>query len=102
MNVSDIIKKMSDDALDSLSSYEDAIKNEFSTALISRNQLFGDLIVAYKNGDISKDDVAFELERERDIIEAEIITLEIIGRSTVQKAVNSAMSRLTDTALKII
>ena len=53
-----------------------------------------ELIEARASGDIDQDEFESELAREKLVMEAELITLEILARSAVQKAMNAAMDTL--------
>lgn len=102
IDVSSILSEMSEAAIESLGSKGSSMINKFSSVFDQRHDSLKELLEAYSEGDISQEDFKFELEKEKNIIEAELITLEIEGKSAIQKAVNSAMSKLTDTALNVI
>lgn len=53
-----------------------------------------ELVQALKEGDITMSDFKMELEREKLILEAELLTQEIASESDVQKAVDAAMDVL--------
>ncbi len=50
-----------------------------------------ELAMARLNGDIDDDELAGEIEREKLVVETELITMQIFAKATVQNAVNAAM-----------
>ncbi|AWB67508.1 hypothetical protein C2869_14135 [Saccharobesus litoralis] len=64
-------------------------------AVINNKSDMADLVRAVKEGDISQQEFADEIEREKAVLEAEIIQLEIAAKATIQHAVNQAISSLT-------
>lgn len=62
--------------------------------IIQRQSSFETLFEALQNGDINEEEYELEVQREKQIIEAELMTLEIQAKSAVQKALNSALDAL--------
>lgn len=63
--------------------------------LNNNKQSLAELAQGRIDGEINDEDFSAELAREKLIVEAEMITLEIAGKAAIQKAVNSAMDVLT-------
>ncbi|MBQ4852875.1 hypothetical protein [Pseudoalteromonas sp. MMG012] len=47
------------------------------------------------DGELTEEELEVELERERKILEVELITLEIMCKATIQKAINAAFTHLS-------
>jgi len=72
-----------------------AIGDNFSKVLINNKESLAELMQARVDGEINEEDFTIELEREKLIVEAEMINLEIASKAAIQKAVNGAMDVLT-------
>jgi len=85
---------------DTLSKLDDSpIKNILSDALkesLEKQRLaFENLLVAKEQNIISQEDFESEIEREKEILEAEMLTKQITAKAVVQKLVNDAIKSLT-------
>ncbi|MFT7412753.1 MAG: hypothetical protein ACI9J4_001115 [Paraglaciecola sp.] len=72
-----------------------SISSGFSEALKKNQASIAELVQARVDGEINDEDFATELAREKLIVEAEMISLEIASKAAVQKAVNAAIDVLT-------
>lgn len=71
---------------------------EFGAALfkvvgVQDNPIFA-LTQAVKDGELTPEEFSAEMEREKEVLQAQLVTLEIIALSEVQKAINSFVSGL--------
>jgi hypothetical protein len=55
-----------------------------------------ELVTARAMGDIDDEEFESEIEREKQLLEVELLTLQIIAKASVQKAINAAMDVLKD------
>jgi hypothetical protein len=100
--MSDPITSLFSGAADSAANMLEQGGGEFSGALMKiigqqDNPIFV-LTQALKDGELTAEEFKDEIEREKKVLEAQLITLEIIAVSEVQKALNSALSALTSAA----
>lgn len=65
------------------------------TIIKNKYESLRELAEAMVSGEITEEDFEEEIERERMVFEAELLTLEIMGQATAQKAVNSALDVFT-------
>lgn len=102
--MSDAISSLFNDVATSAADTLEQGGGEFSAALLKiigqqDNPIYV-LTQALKEGELSQQEFEGELERERKVLEAQLVTLEIIALSEVQKALNAALSSLTS-AVKV-
>ena len=72
-------------------------------SVINRNKAsLAELVDARISGDISEEDFNSELEREKLVLEAELLTLEIATKSAIQKAMSAAMETLTKSVALVV
>ena len=95
MSMNDLYKDMLDTALNVVGEEAQQMSGPLQKALNAQKASILALAEAKLNGEISESEFIAELEREKAILEVELITLEIIAKATVQKAINAAMSCLT-------
>ena len=95
MGINDLYKDMLDTALNVVGDEAQQMSGPLQKALNAQKASIQALAEAKLNGEISESEFIAELEREKAILEVELITLEIIAKATVQKAINAAMSCLT-------
>ena len=95
LNINDLYKEMLNAALNVVGDEAQQMSGPLQQALEAQKASIEALAQAKLNGEINEDEFAAELEREKAILEVELITLEIIAKATVQKAINAAMSCLT-------
>jgi len=95
MGINDLYKDMLDTALNVVGDEAQQMSGPLQRALNAQKASIQALAEAKLNGEISESEFIAELEREKAILEVELITLEIIAKATVQKAINAAMSCLT-------
>ena len=95
MGINDLYKDMLDTALNVVGDEAQQMSGPLQRALNAQKASIQALAEAKLNGEISESEFIAELEREKAILEIELITLEIIAKATVQKAINAAMSCLT-------
>lgn len=72
-----------------------AISAGLTEVLKNNKQSIAELAKARAEGDINNEDFEMELAREKMIVQAEMISLEISSKAAVQKAINGAMEVLT-------
>lgn len=101
LNIGDLFKEMAMSAGKTLEGESENLDDEVLAVLDRNKESITELVEARTNGDINEEDFNIELQREKAILEAQMISLEIVSRSAVQKAMNAAMDTLTN-AVKIV
>ncbi len=71
------------------------IGGPLKTALQNAQKAITDLADAKKKGEIDDGTFQSELEREKKVMEAELISLEIAAESAIQSALNGALSSIS-------
>ncbi|WP_281560261.1 hypothetical protein [Thalassomonas sp. RHCl1] len=95
INISKVFKDMANIAGQSLQGEGVELGDEFSSVLERNKASIAELVEARTCGDINQEDFDVEIAREKEVLQAELIGLEIAGKAAVQKAVNSAMNVLS-------
>ncbi|ADZ91879.1 hypothetical protein [Marinomonas mediterranea] len=70
--------------------------DSFQRELQQREASMNELIAARESGELSLSEFENELERERKVIEAEMLSQQIATKSVIQNAVNKVFHTLTD------
>jgi hypothetical protein len=100
--MNDEITGLMDDVSKSAAAVLEQGGSEFGGALFKilgqTDNPINQLTQALKAGELSADEFKTEVEREREVLQAQLVTLEIIAVSEVQKALNAALSTLTSAA----
>lgn len=91
--ISDLMNQLSNTAADGLSESGELGEALFKIVGVEDNPIF-QLTQAVKDGDLSQEEFEQEMEREKEVLKAQLVTLEIIALSEVQKAINSFVSGL--------
>lgn len=55
-----------------------------------------ELIEAYKSGQLTKQEVEIEMEREKEIVEAELLTYQICSSSEIKKVMNNIFTQIEE------
>ncbi|WDD98082.1 hypothetical protein [Thalassomonas actiniarum] len=95
IDISKVFKDMANIAGQSLQGEGVELGDEFRSALERNKASIAELVEARTFGDINQEDFDVEIAREKEVLQAELIGLEIAGKAAVQKAVNSAMNVLS-------
>ena len=95
IDIGNLFKEMATTAGATLQEEGKNVSAEVLSVLDKNKESIAELVEARSNGDINEEEFNIELQREKQILEAEMISLEIISKSAVQKAINAAMSTLT-------
>lgn len=96
LDIGNLFKEMATTAGATLQDESGNISADILSVLDKNKESIAELVVARSNGDINEEDFNIELQREKAILEAEMISLEIVSKSAVQKALNAAMDTLTN------
>ncbi len=100
--MSDAINGLLNDAANNAASVLGESGGEVSEALMKmfgqQDNPFVMLLQGLKSGELTNEDYQTELEREKQVLEGQLVTLEIVVLSEAQKAVNALMSSLTSAA----
>jgi hypothetical protein len=94
VDISNLFNDMAQSAASVLGDEASAAQQGIMQVFQNNKDSMAELIEARANGDIDQEEFESELEREKLVMEAELITLEIIAKSAVQKAMNAAMDTL--------
>ena len=90
-DIDQVLKDMASAITGSVEESSGDIKDFAKTILESEKESLKELADARRNGEI--DDVVFkrEIKREKKVVEAELLTVEIMTKAMAQKAVSAAM-----------
>jgi hypothetical protein len=83
-DMANAIKENSADASGNISTYAKMVMEKEKISL-------QELAIARLDGDISEQEFNDEVAREKKVLQAELLTLKIMGKAMAQKAVNAAM-----------
>lgn len=79
-----------------LSQLEDSpLKSLLSSSLEKRRGPIEDLLQAKEQHMLNQEEFEIELEREKKILEAEMLTTQIAAKSAIQKVINNAIESLS-------
>lgn len=95
LNINDIIKDMANSAKKSLQEEGSGVGDEVLNILEQNKDNIAELAAARSQGDIDEADFKIEMEREKQVLEVQLLAMEIASKSAIQKAMNAAMSTLT-------
>ncbi|PSW07161.1 hypothetical protein [Photobacterium lipolyticum] len=94
LNIGSVINNMARSAGNSLQEDGTDMTQEVLRILKCSEQEISDLLNAATSGEISEDEFKVEVEREKLVLETELISLEIASKAAVQQAINAAMDTL--------
>ena len=94
LDVSSLFSDMAQSAVRVLKDEGSGASQDFLKVLQNNKDSMAELIAARADGDLDQEEFESELEREKLVMEAELISLEIIAKSAIQKAMNAAMDTL--------
>ncbi|NVK72163.1 MAG: hypothetical protein HWE24_01680 [Oceanospirillaceae bacterium] len=77
------------------SSLKNTLGEALKESLKKQQTSFQNLLVAKEQNLISQEEFDIEMEREKAILEAEMLTKQIAAKAVIQKLVNDAISSLT-------
>lgn len=92
--ISNLMSELANTAADGLSQSGDLGAEIFKIVGVEDNPIFA-LTQAVKDGDLTAEEFDAEMAREKEVLQAQLATLEIIALSEVQKAINSFVSGLS-------
>ncbi|WDE10849.1 hypothetical protein [Thalassomonas haliotis] len=95
IDIANVFKDMANIAGKSLQDEGIELGDEIRSALENNKASIAELVEARTCGDINQEDFDLELAREKQVLQAELIGVEIAGKAAVQKAVDSAMHILS-------
>jgi hypothetical protein len=87
---------MADAALMAVGDDVDKLAPHLEGLLDGHQMSLSELVTARAMGDIDDEEFESEIEREKQLLEVELLTLQIIAKASVQKAINAAMDVLKD------
>ncbi|KZN13050.1 hypothetical protein [Marinomonas sp. TW1] len=88
-----IVKQTLDQVEDS--PLKNALGEALTSSLTKQQDTLSALLQAKQEGVISQEELDMELNREKDILEAEMLTKQIAAKAEVQKLVNDAIQSLS-------
>jgi len=94
LDIGNVFKEMAAAAGNALQGGAGSLGGEVLSVLDKNRESLAELAAAYSSGDINEEEFDVELQREKAILEAEMLSLEIAPKSAVQKAMNAAMDTL--------
>jgi hypothetical protein len=95
IDITKTISELAKAAGSSLGEDGPVISSAMTEVLHNNQQSIAELVQARVDSEINDEDFSTELAREKLIVEAEMIALEIAGKASIQKAINDAMEVLT-------
>jgi len=96
LDIGNLLKEMAATAGETLQGESKNFGEYVLAALDSNKEIIAELVAAYSKGDINEEEFNLEVQREKAILEAEMISLQLVSKSAVQKAMNAAMNTLTN------
>lgn len=95
IDISGLFSDMAKSAGCELKEGGEAVAAGMKTVLENNKETLTELIEALKSGDLTRSEFDTEMAREKLVLEAELIGLEIQGKAAIQKAFNAAMNTLS-------
>lgn len=102
IDLSNLFSDMAQSASGALEEGGEAVSQQMQAVLENNKESIAELIQARQNGDLNNEEFEVEMEREKQVMEAELISLEIMAKSAIQKAMNAAMDTLKSTVAAAI
>ena len=97
IDIGALFGNMAKSAGDALGEGGEAVGKEMQAILEGNKQAISELLEAKVKGEITDEIFEQELAREKSVLEAQLIGLEIQAKAAIQKAVNAAMDTLKQT-----
>lgn len=97
MSINKIVQQITDKFADSPS--QQLLAGALKTSINNQRIGLEELLAAKESGDLTSEEFEMELEREKMIIETELLTLEICAKAEVQKLVNKAFELLQEAVI---
>jgi len=94
LDIGNVFNEMAAAACNTLQGEAGSLGGEVLSVLNMNRESLSELAAAYSCGDLTEKELDVELQREKAILEAEMLSLEIAPKSAVQKAMNAAMDTL--------
>ena len=95
IDIDAIIKAMASSAVKAIDASPE-IKKSITQAIESRKESIAELAAARANGNLSPEEFEVEMEREKAVLECELVGLEIPLKSSIQRAIHAAIEALTN------
>lgn len=102
LDISSLFSDMAQSAARELKGEVSDASQEFLKVLQINRASISELVEARASGDLDQQEFESELAREKMVMEAELITLDIMAKSAVQKAMNAAMDTLKSALMAAI
>lgn len=64
-------------------------------ALVNQESSVKILAQALENGDLDRDEFEYEMKREMQVVEIELLATKVMGKAAIQKALQAAVTALT-------
>lgn len=96
IDFNNIMEDMASNAKNILVEEGGKIGDEVLQILTENKESIAELAIARANGDIDNSEFESELAREKQVLEVQLLAMEIASKSAIQKAMNAAMSTLSD------
>lgn len=97
INVDDLVNQLADQFTDS--PIKTLLTDAFQSCFDKQKSDLEALIEAKASGDLTDDEFALEIEREKQILEAELLTLQISAKAEVQQLVNTVFQFISKSLL---
>ena len=91
-NLNSILSDMSDAIQKNTADDSDSIHTYAREVMLKKKHSLEELAEARLADEISEEEFYDEVEREKKVLQAELLTLKIMGKAMVQNAVNAAMN----------
>ncbi len=96
-NLDNVIHQVVDQMEDS--PIKNLLAGSFKTSIEKQKVEIEELMAAWNAGVLTQEELHLELEREKQIVEVEMLTWQIVGKAEVQKVVNKAFHLLQQAVL---
>ena len=89
------VESLSENAVEGLAEdMKKTMKKAIKDALSKDEYGMDELIAAYKGGQLSKEEFDMEMEREKQLVEAELLTMQFCSKADMQKVVNKVFEQI--------
>ncbi len=95
LDITNILSTVSEMVGESIKEAVGEASGDLLEVLEDRRDGLSELLQAVEDGDLTEDDLKEELEREKIVLETEMLAKQIAAKAEIQKAINAAMDALT-------
>ncbi|MFA8434908.1 MAG: hypothetical protein ACEPOZ_10370 [Marinifilaceae bacterium] len=102
MNMDSLLREMAANAANTTQNGQELLREGVMNLLEQNRVTLEELMTALSEGEICEEEFSAEIEREKALLEAELLSLQIVGKPEAQKAITAAMDTLTQAVKQAI